>query len=72
MQNITQLQESYERPEDDKKWVPLETVVGRSKIPAKSAKILARAIQKIQGVENLKKGELWRGLEILAEKYLGD
>lgn len=72
MQNITQLQESYERPEDDKKWVPLETVVGRSKIPAKSAKILAKAMQKIQGAENLKKGELWRGLEILAEKYLGD
>ena len=72
MQNITQLQESYECPEDDKKWVPLETVVGRSKIPAKSAKILARAMQKVQGVENLKKNELWRGLEILAEKYLGD
>lgn len=68
--NITQLQESYERPEDDKKWVPLETVVGRSKIPAGSAKKLAKAVQKIQGAEKLKEAELWRTLEILAEKYL--
>ena len=72
MQNITQLQERYDKPEDDKKWIPLETVVGRNKIPAKTAKKLAKAIQKIQGAENLKKNELWRGLEILAEKYLNE
>lgn len=68
--NITQLQESYDKPEDDKKWVSLETVVGRNKIPAKSAKKLAKAVQKIQGAKNLKEVDLWKALEILADKYL--
>ena len=68
--NITQLQECYDRPEDDKKWVPLETIVGRNKIPAKTAKKLAKAVQKIQGAKNLKEVELWRTLDVLADKYL--
>lgn len=71
-QNITRLQSAYEKIDDDKKWVPLDTVIGRNKIPAKSAKTLAKAIRKIQGVENLKEVELWRALEILAERYLQD
>lgn len=69
-QNISQLQAAYEKPESDKNWVPLETVTGRRKIPAKTAKILSRALNKLQGRENIKANELWRGLELLAEKYL--
>ena len=69
-QNITQLQESYSKSEDDKKWIPIETVIGRNKIPAGSAKKIAKAVQKIQGIEKLKETELWRTLEILSEKYL--
>ena len=68
--NITQLQESYDKPEDDKRWIPLETVIGRNKIPAGSAKKLLKAVQKIQNTEKLKKSELWQVLEVLAEKYL--
>ena len=68
--NITQLQKSYDKPADDKKWVPLETIIGRNKIPAGSAKKIIKAVQKIQGSEKLKEVELWRALEILAEKYL--
>ena len=68
--NICQLQEAYEKPEDDKNWIPLETVTGRRKIPAKSAKTIAKALNKLQGKENIKSSELWRGLEILAENYL--
>ncbi len=68
--NITQLQEGYDKPESDKTWVPLETVVGRRKIPAKVAKKIAKVLGKIQGEKKLKNEELWRGLEILAEKYL--
>ena len=53
-QNITQLQKAYARLEDDKKWVELETVVGRNKIPANIAKKLSKAVRKIQGSEKLK------------------
>ena len=69
-QNITQLQKAYARLEDDKKWVELETVVGRNKIPANIAKKLSKAVRKIQGSEKLKENELYRTLEILADKYL--
>lgn len=71
MRNITQLQEAFENPRDDnKKWVPIETVIGRNKIPAKTAKNLAKAVQRIQGVKKLKDIDLWQALDVLAEKYL--
>lgn len=69
--NITQLQEGYEAQEHDKSWVPIETVLGRRKIPAKAAKLLAKALDKMQGRGEIKKEELWAGLEHLAGAYLG-
>ena len=69
-QNITQLQEGYKNIESSKNYVSISTIIGRRQIPAKCAKILAKAVRKIQGVENLKDMELWRALEILAERYL--
>lgn len=69
--NVTQLQEAFEEPgEDSKKWVPIETVIGRNKIPAKLAKKLAKTVQKIQGAKKLKDMDLWQALDVLAEKYL--
>lgn len=70
--NLTQLQEGYAKPEDDRRYVPLSTVIGRRKIPASAAKTISRALAKLQGAGDIKEVELWRGLEILAEKYLGD
>lgn len=67
--NITQLQEGYELPERDKTWVPVETVLGRRKIPVGLAKKLSKTLTKIQGKENLKGDELWRGLELLVDCY---
>lgn len=69
-QNITQLQEGYRNIENSKNYVPISTVIGRRQIPAGCAKTLSKAIRKIQGTENLKDIELWRALEILAERYL--
>ena len=68
--NITQLQSGYDKSDSNKKWVSLETVIGRNKIPAESAKKISKAVRKIQGNENLKESELWKTLEILAENYL--
>ena len=70
LKNIQQLQEGYEKESDDKKWVPFETVIGRRKIPAGSAKKIAKALRKIQGKEGLKENEFWKSLEILADQYL--
>ena len=70
--NLMQLQEGYAKPEDNRRYVPLSTVIGRRKIPASAAKTISKALAKLQGAGDIKEVELWRGLEILAEKYLGD
>ena len=70
--NLTQLQEGYEHLETNRQYVPISTVIGRRKIPATAAKIISKAIAKIQGKKDIKAEERWRALEILAEKYLGD
>lgn len=67
--NITQLQQAYIEEADDR-WVPLETVFGRRKIPSSVAKKCLSALRKIQGRQGLKDNELWRGLECLADSYL--
>lgn len=68
--NILQLQEGYESPEKDKAWVPMETVIGRRKIPAGTAKVITKALNKMQGRGEIKSNELWAGLEQLAAAYL--
>lgn len=68
--NLTQLQEGYENVKGMERYVPISTVIGRRQIPVGCAKKIIKAIKKIQGVENLKDMELWRALELLAERYL--
>ena len=70
--NLIQLQEGYEDVDGKERYVPIGTVVGRRQIPVGCAKKIIKAVQKIQGMENLKNAELWRALEILAERYLED
>lgn len=67
--NISQLQQEFVDV-DDKRWVPLETVFGRRKIPSSTAKKLIKALRKIQGQQRLKDHELWRGLDFIADAYL--
>lgn len=68
--NVQQLQEGYENPERDKSWVPIETVLGRRKIPAGTAKILTKALNKMVGKKEIANNELWAGLEQMASVYL--
>ena len=68
--NMNQLSEAWENSDDDKKWVPIESVIGRTKIPAGSAKIIKKALDKMVGSQVITGKTLWKGLEVLAEKYL--
>lgn len=68
--NITQLREGYEDASADKKWVPIETVIGRRKIPAGAAKVISKALSRMQGRGEINSNELWAGLEQLAAAYL--
>ncbi|MEE1306757.1 MAG: ParB/RepB/Spo0J family partition protein [Anaerovibrio sp.] len=68
--NITQPREGYEDASADKKWVPIETVIGRLKIPDGAAKVISKALNRMQGRGEINSNELWAGLEQLAAAYL--
>lgn len=70
MKNITQLQEGYQDNSRDKSFVPIETVLGRRKIPAETAKKISVAIARLQGSGKISKGEEYKALDILADKFL--
>lgn len=55
----------------DKEYVPISTIIGRSDIKAKDARIVNKAIDDMIAKSIIKKTEKERGLAILAESYLG-
>jgi len=68
--NMAQLSEAWEDSDDDKRWVPIESVIGRSKIPAESAKIIRKALDRMTGRGDLTTKNTWQGLEYLCADYL--
>ena len=73
-QNLSQLAEGWEGADpknDNSMWVPLSTVVGRSKIPVGSAKIIKKALDRMVGHGDITNKNLWEGLEYLCADYLG-
>ena len=68
--NMTQLSEAWEDCDDDKRWVPIESVIGRSKIPAESAKVIKKALERMAGRDEISGKCLWQGLEFLCADYL--
>lgn len=67
--NITQLQDGYKN-DTSKTWVHLETVIGRRKIPSDLARKLSSILQKMESRGEIKKDELWKGLDKLCDAYL--
>lgn len=70
VRNMAQLSEAWEDNEDDKRWVPIESVIGRAKIPAESAKVIKRALDRMSGRGDITAKNLWQGLEYLCADYL--
>ena len=68
--NIAQLSEAWEDCDDDKRWVPIESVIGRAKIPAESAKIIRKTLDRMTGKGEITNKNLWQGLEYLCADYL--
>jgi len=71
--NMHQLSEDWDEEDasrDKTDWVPLESIIGRSKIPLGSAKVLKRAIDKMVGEKDLSSANLWQALEYWAADYL--
>jgi hypothetical protein len=68
--NIEQLSEAWEDTPDDKRWVPIESVIGRPKIPAESAKVIRKALDRMVGRGDITSKNLWQGVEYLCADYL--
>lgn len=70
--NMDQLSEAWVDSDSDKSWVPIESVIGRNKIPSGTAKLLKKALDKMVGSQKIKSKELWKGLELLAQGFLSE
>lgn len=68
--NMHQLAEAWEDDVDDKRWVPIESVIGRSKIPAASAKVIRKAIDTMLSRQEITSKNMWQALEYMAADYL--
>jgi len=68
--NMEQLSKAWAFTDDEKRWVPIESVIGRSKIPAESAKIIKQALDRMTGRDEITAKNRWQGLEYLAAAYL--
>ena len=68
--NMTLLAEGWIETAADKAWVPIESVIGRNKIPAATAKVIRKALDRMVGKQEISSKELWKGLEAMAESYI--
>ena len=72
--NLNQLTEGWENADpknDNSMWVPIATLLGRSKIPVGSAKVIKKALDRMVGHGDITNKNLWEGLEYLSADYLG-
>lgn len=52
-------------------WVPLASIIGTDRVPAKAAAIIDRAVQKLLSSGDVTAKNKWQALEYLAAEYLG-
>lgn len=72
--NLNQLTDGWENADpknDNSMWVPIATLLGRSKIPVGSAKVIKKALDRMVGHGDITNKNLWEGLEYLCADYLG-
>ncbi|MCL2453090.1 MAG: hypothetical protein FWD08_05515, partial [Alphaproteobacteria bacterium] len=68
--NLYQLSEAWENDPSEKRFVPIETAIGRSKIPVEAAKTIRKAVDRMVGRGDVPKDKMWQALQLLAEGYL--
>lgn len=68
--NVTQCSEGWVETTDNKRYIPIETVIGKTKIPAEDAKVIKKALDTMVGSGQLDAKALYSGLTQLCQQYL--
>ena len=68
--NVTQCSEGWADTTDNKRYVPIETVIGKTKIPAEDAKVIKKALDTMVGSGQLDAKALYSGITQLCQQYL--
>ncbi len=71
--NLTQLSAGWDNADskhDNSTWVPLSTVIGRSKVPMGGAKVIKKALDKMVGAGKIDAKNLYEGLAMLCADYI--
>lgn len=69
--HIEDLKDCWIEDAQDKEYVPISTIIGRSDMKAKDARLVDKAIEDMIAKSLIKKTEKEKGLALLAESYLG-
>lgn len=69
--NVCQLAEAYEEETNKKRYVPIQTVLGQTKIPAGDANKLHKVIEKMISKNEINKKTKYKAIDVLADMYLG-
>ena len=68
--NVMQCSEGWVETTDNKRYVPIETVIGKTKIPAEDAKVIKKALDTMVGSGQLDAKALYSGITQLCQQYL--
>lgn len=69
--HVSDLSEAWEGNLRDSDWVSIDSVIGRSKIPVRTAKMMKNAVDVMMSKKEIDKNEMYKALEIMAQSYLG-
>lgn len=68
--HINDLSNAWEDNLRDSDWVSIDSVIGRNKIPVRTAKALKNAVDTMMSRKEISKNEMYKALEIMADSYL--
>lgn len=68
--HLEELKDVWVEEAEDKQWVPLSTIFGRTKVTAKDGRVINRAVEKMLSKGEVKKNEKRKAIARLAEMYL--
>lgn len=70
--HLDELKDLWIEEADDKQWVPLSTILGRTKVRASDGRIIEKAVKRMIDKQELKKNERHKALRMFAEMYLDE